>query len=163
MKQSEAARILELLTRLTEAVIGSTPVEPRGGTKPSLSERVDRLDAKVGTLDGRVCEVQLGLATLAADTKAQFKRVDDRFEQMDRRFERVDKRFDAIDLQFKGVGRRFDQVDQKIESARVEIVDLVERVHEEVTGRIVDLETPGTKGHGGGGSGSGGGGVPLAS
>jgi len=42
-------------------------------------------------------------------------------------------------------------------------VDLVERVHEELAGRVVDLELPGPGRKGNGGRGSGGGGVPLSS
>jgi tetrahydromethanopterin S-methyltransferase subunit G len=117
---------------------------------------VGRLAGNVTALDNRVSEVQLGLATLAADTKAEFKRIDDRFE-------RVDKRFDAIDVKFKHVDRRFNQVDQKIELARGEIVDLVKRVHDELTKRVIDLEVPEPGRKGNGGRGSGGGGVPLAS
>jgi predicted nuclease with TOPRIM domain len=127
----------------------------------SLETKVDTLGTKVDALDDRVSEVQLGLATLAADNKAAFKRIDDRFEQIDGRFDRIDKRFDAIDVKFKRVDKRFDHVDQKIELARVEVVDLVERVHKELAGRVVDLELPGPGRKGNGGRGSGG--VPLAS
>jgi polyhydroxyalkanoate synthesis regulator phasin len=59
--------------------------------------------------------------------------------------------------------RRFDKVDRDIKSARVQVVDLVERVHEELARRVVDLELPGPGRKGNGGRGSGGGGVPLAS
>jgi hypothetical protein len=45
----------------------------------------------------------------------------------------------------------------------VEIVDLVTRVHYELTKRVIALETPLPDGKGSGGRGSGGGGVPLAS
>jgi hypothetical protein len=128
MKKTETKQILELLTQLTEAVMGPAALRPPTKPKPSLSDRVDKLDT-------RVSEVQLGLATLAADTKAQFQKVDE----------------------------RFDRVDRSIVSARVQLVDLVTRVHCELTGRIVDVEKPGPGGRGRGGSGSGGSGVPLAS
>ena len=142
MKNSDTTRIVELLTELSESINGPRQREAGHKTKRPLSDRIDELDKKVDKLDNRVSEVQLGLATLAADTKAQFKRIDDRFERVD---------------------KRFDRVDRSIESSRVQLVDLVTRVHSELTGRIVDLEEPGPGGRGGGGSGSGGSGVPLAS
>ena len=67
MKKTETKQILELLTQLTEAVIGPAAGRPPTEPKPSISERVDKLDT-------RVSEVQLGLATLAVDTKAQFQK-----------------------------------------------------------------------------------------
>ena len=76
-------------------------------------------------------------------------------------FKRVDARFDAVDLKFKRVDARFDRVDGRIEVARVELGDHMERIHSELTGRIIDLEVPGPGGRGGSGPGSGG--VPLAS
>jgi hypothetical protein len=135
MKQSDSKQILALLTQLTEAMIGRATEQPPAKPKPSLSDRVDKLDT-------RVSEVQLGLATLAASTTAQFQKID-------RQFERVDA--------------RFDHVDASIEASRTQIVDLVSRVHQELTGRIVDLEPHGPGRRGGGGSASGNGGVPLAS
>jgi hypothetical protein len=137
MKQSETKRILELLTQLTEAVMGPAARRPPTEPKPSLSDRVDKLDT-------RVSEVQLGLATLAADTKAQFQKVDAQFQN-------VDVQFQNVDVQFKRVDKRFDKVDRSIETTRVQLVGLVELVHNELTGRIVDVEKPGPSG------------VPLAS
>jgi archaellum component FlaC len=113
-----------------------------------LGQEVEGLGQKIDKLDTRVSEVQLGLATLAADTKAQFQKVDERFT-------RIDARFDTIDARFTKVDKRFDKVDRSIETTRVQLVGLVELVHNELTGRIIDLEGPGTKGSGGG--------VPLAS
>jgi tetrahydromethanopterin S-methyltransferase subunit G len=147
MKQSDTKRILELLTQLTEAVGVPPPGPPPSAPKASLSDRL-------GRLDDRVSEVQLGLATLAVSTTAQFQKIDERFTT-------IDKRFDEVNLQFKRVDARFDHVEGSIESARVQLVDLVGRVHSELTGRIIDLEVPGPGGRDGGGRGSGG--VPLAS
>ena len=191
MNKDESKQILDYLKRIDESINGPRTRKRPPKDKRPLSDRVDSVEKKVGALgtkvgalgtkvgaletkfdsldekvvklDDRVSEVQLGLATLAADNKAAFKRIDDRFEQIDGRFERVDKRFDAIDVKFKRVDKRFDHVDQKTELARVEIVDLVERVHEELAGRVVDLELPGPGRKGNGGRGSGGGGVPLSS
>lgn len=147
MKQSDTKRILELLTQLTEAVGVPPPGPPPGAPKASVSDRVDGLTDRVdgltksvGKLDDRVSEVQLGLATLAASTTAQF--------------EKIDERFDAVDVQFAGVRGA-------IESTRVQLVDLVGSVHSELTGRIIDLEVPGPGGRGGSPSGSSG--VPMAS
>ena len=148
MKKTETKQILELLTQLTEAVIGPAAGRPPTEPKPSISERVDRLDT-------RVSEVQLGLATLAANTKAGFDKVNERFEAVTQRFDGVDERFDGVD-------RRLNDVDRNIDTTRVQLVDLVTRVHDEVTGRIVDLEPRGPAGRGGGRN-SGGSGVPLAS
>ena len=168
MNRDESKQILDYLKRIDESINGPRTRQRPPKDKRPLSDRVDSVEKKVGALDekvvkldDRVSEVQLGLATLAADNKAAFKRIDDRFEQIDGRFARVDKRFDAIDAKFKRVDKRFDHVDQKIELARVEIVDLVGRVHQELAGRVVDLELPGPGRKGNGGRGSGG--VPLAS
>jgi len=162
MKTSESRQILDYLKRIDESINGPRQGRPPEGERPladrmtSVEERLDQLDTKVtaldatvstlGTkvdkLDDRVSEVQLGLATLAADTKAGFRKVD---------------------RQFQDVGQEIRRVDRSIESSRVQLVDLVSRVHDEVMGRVIDLETPGPGGKGGSGRGSGGGGVPLAS
>ena len=141
MDKKDSREILDYLKRIDESINGPADRGPGTGTKVPLSNRIDKLDE-------RVSDVQLGLATLAANTKAGFDMVDQRFDE-------VDKRFDAMD-------KRFDRVDRSIESTREQIVDLVTRVHSELTGRIIDLEVPGPGGEGSGGRGSGGG-VPLAS
>ena len=121
MKHPDTARILALLTELSESINGLRPTEAGPKVRIPLSDRVDELDRKVDKLDTRVSEVQLGLATLAANTKVQFK-----------------------------------EVNRNMTVLRVEFVGHMERIHSELTGRIVDLETPGTQG-------SGGSGMPLAS
>jgi archaellum component FlaC len=169
MKKTETEQILEYLKHIDESINGPRPKARPPKKEPPLSKRVDTLDKKVGglgkkvegldrkvgglgekldKLDDRVSEVQLGLATLAADTKAQFQRVDERFTKIDERFTKIDERFDSVDVQFAGVRGA-------IESTRVQLMDLVGSVRSELTGRIIDLEGPGTKGSGGG--------VPLAS
>jgi archaellum component FlaC len=170
MRNSDTARILDLLTELSESINGPRPKEPGPKTRRPLSDRVDELDRKVDKLDSRVSEVQLGLATLAADTKGRFQKIDERFHNVDARFDavdaqfrRIDERFHKVDARFDAVDRQFNNVNQNIAVLRVELVDHMERIHSELTGRIVDLETPGTEGRGGSGSGSGGHGVPLAS
>ena len=149
MNKSEAERILDYLKRIDESINGSRPKDrPPKDHRPlsermdsvekkvdSLDKKVDGLDKKVEKLDTRVSEVQLGLSTLAASTTAQFQKVD---------------------LQFK-------RLDRKIDKWGGDLVEHMERIHSELTGRIVDLEAPGTGGGGGGGRGSGGGGMPLAS
>ena len=75
-----------------------------------------------------------------------------RVDRLDEKVEGLDRKVDA---QFQKVDKRFDKVDRSIETTRVQLVGLVELVHNELTGRIIDLEGPGTKGSGGG--------VPLAS
>jgi chromosome segregation ATPase len=176
MRQSDAKRILQLLTQLTESINGPAGREPEPGTKLPLSDRIDKLDNRVG-------EVQFGLATLAANTKAEFEKIGDRFggvesrldkvegrlgkvegrlDRVEGRLDRVEGRIDRVDKRFDEVDKRFDRVDRSIESARVQLLDLVTRLHSELTGRIIDLEVPGPGGKGSGGKGSGGG-VPLAS
>jgi hypothetical protein len=129
-----SGEILDYLKRIDESVNGPRPQEGAPDVGRPLSDRVS--------------EVRLGLATLAADTETRFEKIDERFNAVDSRFNRIDK--------------RFDQVECRIESTRAEIVDLVTRVHSELTGRIIDLEVPGPGEKGSGGRGSGGSGVPLA-
>ena len=191
MKQTETEQILDYLKHIYESINGPLPVDRSSGKEPPLSGRVDALDKKVdtldkkvgglskkvgglsksvGKLDDRVSEVQLGLATLAVNQKAGFDNVDARFSTLETRLGTVetrlgtvDARLGTVDARFNKIDKRFDQVDRSIESARVQIVDLVTRVHDELTGRIIDLEVPAPGGKGGGGRGPGGGGVPLAS
>ena len=169
MKQSDATRIVQLLTQLAESINGPASRKPPAGTKPPLSERIDRLD-------NRVSEVQLGLATLAANTKAEFDKVGRRFDGVERRLDKVEGRLDKVDGRLDKVDGRLDKVDgrfdavdlqykktnQHIDDSASMIKDLVERVHSELTGRVIDLEVPDPGGKGSGGKGSGGG-VPLAS
>ena len=162
MKQSDATRIVQLLTQLAESINGPASRKPPAGTKPPLSERIDRLD-------NRVSEVQLGLATLAANTKAEFDKVGRRFDGVERRLDKVEGRLDKVDGRLDKVDGRFDAVDlqfkktnQHIDDSASMIKDLVERVHSELTGRVIDLEVPDPGGKGSGGKGPGGG-VPLAS
>jgi predicted trehalose synthase len=177
MKQSDATRIVQLLTQLAESVNGPAGREPRAGTRLPLSDRVDRLD-------NRVSEIQLGLTTLAASTNAQFEKiggrlnnvqsrldtVDDRLGKVDGRLDTIDDRLDRVDVRLDKVDERFDAIDlqftktnQKIDDSAEMLKDLVERVHAELIGRIIDLEVLGPGGRGSGGRGSGGSGVPLAS
>jgi len=161
MKKTESEQILEYLKHIYESINGPLPKARQSSKEPPLTKRVGALEKKVdglaesvGKLDDRVSEVQLGLATLAVSTTAQFQKIDERFVE-------IDGRFDAVDLHFKRVDARFDRVDGAIETTRVQLVDLVGSVHSELTGRIIDLEVPGPGGRGGTPSGSGG--VPLAS
>lgn len=121
MTSDLSREILDYLKRIDESINGPRPQEWAPEGRRPLSDRVS--------------DIQFGLATLAANTKGEFDRVD----------------------------KRFDQVECHIESTRVEIVDLVTRVHSELTGRVIDLEVPGPGEKGSGGRGSGGSGVPLAS
>jgi hypothetical protein len=54
-----------------------------------------------------------------------------------------------VDAQFARIDARFNRVDRKIDGLRDELVDHMERVHDELAGRIVDLETPPGGGAGG--------------
>ena len=161
MKKTDSEQILEYLKHIHESINGPLPKARQSSKEPPLTKRVGALEKKVdglaesvGKLDDRVSEVQLGLATLAVSTTAQFEKIDERFTKIDERFTKIDERFDAVDVQFAGVRGA-------IETTRVQLVDLVGSVHSELTGRIIDLEVPGPGGRGGSPSGSGG--VPLAS
>ena len=155
MNKDESKQILDYLTRIDESINGPRTSKRPAKDKRPLSDRVDSVEKRVGTLgtkvdklDNRVSEVQLGLATLAASTKANFQKVDARFEKVDRQFANVD-------LQFKQVHQHIDQRTDALQ-------DLGERIHQELVGRIIDLETPRAGGSGTRGPG-GGSGVPLAS
>jgi hypothetical protein len=113
-----------------------------------------------------VSEVQLRLATLAANMRAEFQGVNERFSAIDRRFDAIAKRFNEIDVKLERIDTRFDGVDACLDTFDdwgAMLKDLVEGVHGELTGRAVDLAPPEAGGRKGGGSGSGSGGVPLAS
>jgi hypothetical protein len=62
-----------------------------------------------------------------------------------------------------GTNSRFKAVTRNIAGLRIELMDHLESMHGELTGRIVGVERSGPEGRGGGGRGSGGGGVPMAS
>jgi len=122
----------------------------------AIDKKIDTLDARIGTsaskvplakqvdaLDSRMSDVQFAIATLAVNTKQRFDKVDEHFKTAWRQFGRV--------------SGRFDRLDRKIDGVRTELVEHMERIHEELAGRIIDLESPG---HGGRGGGPG---VPLAS
>jgi chromosome segregation ATPase len=177
MDEKQADEILNYLRRIDESINGTRPKRrPTGKKKPlsdrvdsvskrvdsidarlgSVEKRIDALDARMGTstskvplaqqiegLDSRMSDVQLAIATLAVNTKQRFDKVDEHFKTAWRQFGRV--------------SGRFDRLDRKIDGARTELVDHMERIHEELAGRIVDLESPGAGGRGGGP------GVPLAS
>jgi len=73
----------------------------------------------------------------------------------------LEKKVETLGSKFETLGKKVDKLDNRIEAARVELGDHIERIHSELTGRIIDLEVPGPGGRGG--SGGGPGGVPLAS
>ena len=129
----------------------------------AIDKKIDTLDARIGTsaskvplakqvdaLDSRMSDVQFAIATLAVNTKQRFDKVDEHFKTAWRQFGSVDERFKTVTV-------RFDRLDRKIDGVRTELVEHMERIHEELAGRIIDLESPG---HGGRGGGPG---VPLAS
>jgi hypothetical protein len=169
MNKTETDQILDYLKRIDANVngldekIGSTPGKPPlSDCVDALSDRVDQIDAKIGdttgkpplcdrvdtigdkvdALDGRVSEVQFGLATLAASTAAQFAKIDGQFG-------RIDGQFGKVDAQFARIDARFNRVDRKIDGLRDELVDHMERIHDELAGRLVDLELPPHSGTGG--------------
>jgi len=96
-----------------------------------------------------VSEVQFGLATLAASTAVHFGQIDGQFGKVDGHFAKIDGQFGKVDAQFARIDARFNRVDRKIDGLRDELVDHMERLHDELAGRIVDLETPPGGGAGG--------------
>lgn len=72
------------------------------------------------------------------------------------RVDELDKKVDKLDTRVSGVqfGLATLAADAKRQFREID----TERIHSELTGRIVDLETPGTEGRGGSGTG-----VPPAS
>jgi hypothetical protein len=134
MDKDRSKEILEYLKRIDESING--PRDTRGSPRetPPLSDRVDEVEKTLGALDRKI--------------------------GTNRRNPPLAVQLDALET---GIGERFDSVDRSIASTRVEIVDLVTRVHYELTKRVIALETPLPDGKGSGGRGSGGGGVPLAS
>ena len=161
MKQSDSQQILELLTRLTEELVGPVKARPRAKRKEPLSDRVDQLDKKIGTSRSK-----RPLASQVDSLTDNFKSLDTKVTGLDRKIGTSQRnlpiavQLDALD---RKVEHRFDAVDRRIDTARDHVVDLITRVHDEVTKRVVDLEVPASGRKGNGGRGSGGGGVPLAS
>jgi predicted RNase H-like nuclease (RuvC/YqgF family) len=156
MKKTETERILEYLRRIDESINGPRPRARPSRKEPPLSKRVDKLDRKVGDLDRKVD----GLESKVGD--------------LDRKVDGLDKKVDTLDTRVSEVqlglatlaattNSQFKAVARNIAGLRVELVDHMERIHGELTGRIAGLERSGPEGRGGGGRGSGGCGVPLAS
>ena len=73
------------------------------------------------------------------------------------RIDSLDAKVDALDTRMGNVELGLVHLDRKIDGVRTELVEHMERIHEELASRIIDLESPG---HGGRGGGPG---VPLAS
>ena len=82
----------------------------------------------MASLDTKVDELQTGLINLAVETR-------ERFTSIDQRFVAVDKRFDKVDAQMKVFGKKLDDT-------RVDIIGHVDRVYDEVVGRLGDFERP---------------------
>ena len=134
MNKDESKQILDYLKRIDESINGPQPKKRPPKDKRPLSDRVDSLSDRMDGLDNRVSEVQLGQATLAASTTANVKKVDEQFKKV---HQHIDRKTDALQ-------------------------DLGERIHQELVGRIIDLETP-AAGSGGSRGPGGASGVPLAS
>jgi RNAse (barnase) inhibitor barstar len=132
MDKRQADEILDYLRRIDESVNGSTTKTLPGRKRKPLSDRVDSLSDRVDSISDRV------------DT------VSDRVDSLD-------AKVDALDTRMGNVELGLVHLDRKIDGVRTELVDHMERIHEELAGRIIDLEAPG---HGGRGGGPG---VPLAS
>jgi DNA anti-recombination protein RmuC len=89
--------------------------------------------------------------------KSETGQILDYVRHIDERFEKIDQRFDAVDTRLDAVDARLNKLDRNLSATRIELVDHMERIHTELTGRIVDLENPPKSNRGGNG------GVPLAS
>jgi len=155
MKNTESKQILEYLKRIDESINGPRPKKKPASDGRPLSERVIGLDKKVDNLDARVT----GLDTKVTGLDTKVTGLDRKLGTSQRNIP-IAVQLDALD---RKVEHRFNVVDLRIDTARDQVVDLVTRVHDEVTKRVVDLEEPAHGRKGNGGRGSGGGGVPLAS
>jgi hypothetical protein len=102
MDKDRSKEILEYLKRIDESING--PRDTRGSPRetPPLSDRVDKVEKTLGALDRKI--------------------------GTNRRNPPLAVQLDALET---GIGERFDSVDRSIASTRVEIVDLVTRVHYE--------------------------------
>jgi chaperonin cofactor prefoldin len=103
-----------------------------------ILDYLKRIDANVRGLDAKI-----GSSALKAS-------LSDRVEALDTKVEKLDTKVGALDT-------RLTTLDRNLTATRVELVDHMERIHSELTGRIVDLENPPRGNRGGNG------GVPLAS
>jgi chromosome segregation ATPase len=175
MKPTDSQQILELLTRLTEELVGPVKARPRAKRQAPLSDRIDQLDKKIGTSRSK------------RPLASQVDSLTDKFDNLDKTVTGLDTKVTGLDTKVTGldkkigtsrrnlpiavqldaldtkVDKRFDAVDRRIDATRDHVVDLITRVHEEATKRVIDLEEPAPGRKGNGGRGSGGGGVPLAS
>ena len=170
MKTTETGQILEYIRRIDESINGPRPRARPSRKEPPLSKRVDKLDRKVGDLDRKVD----GLDRKVDGLESKVGDLDRKVDGLDRKVEGLDKKVDTLDTRVREVqlglatlaastNSQFKTVARNIAGLRVELVDHMERIHGELTGRIAGLERSGPEGRGGGGRGSGGCGVPLAS
>ncbi len=110
-----------------------------------ILDYLKRIDANVSGLDAKI-----GSSALKASLSDRVEALDTKVEKLDTKVEKLDTKVGALDT-------RLTILDRNLAATRVELVDHMERIHTELTGRIVDLENP-PKGNRGGN-----GGVPLAS
>ena len=170
MKKTETEQILEYLRRIDESINGPRPRARPSRKEPPLSKRVDKLDRKVGDLDRKVD----GLESKVGDLDRKMDGLDRKVDGLERKVGDLDGEIAKLDNRVSEVQQglatlaastnsQFKTVARNIAGLRVELVDHMERIHGELTGRIAGLERSGPEGRGGGGRGSGGCGVPLAS
>jgi len=205
MKTTETEQILEYLRCIDESINGPRPRARPSRKEPPLSERMDKLDRKVGDLDRKVDGLESKVGDLDRKMDGLDRKVDgleSKVGDLDRKMDGLDRKVDGLESKVGDLDRKVDGLDRKVEGLdkkvdtldtrvsevqlglatlaastnsqfktvarnitglRVELVDHMERIHGELTGRIAGLERSGPEGRGGGGRGSGGCGVPLAS
>ena len=85
------------------------------------SARMDRMEKRFDDMDDRQRAMQIDLAEVKAELKAQGERLDrqdERFDRQDERFDRQDERFDRQDERFERqsaeINARFDQQSAEI-------------------------------------------------
>lgn len=59
-------------------------------------------------------DIMAAIDNLAAMTKREFDKVDQRFKGVDQKFKGIDQRFDEMDQRFDEMDQKFDEMDQKI-------------------------------------------------
>ena len=191
MKTTETEQILEYLRCIDESINGPRPRARPSRKEPPLSKRMDKLDRKVGDLDLKVDGLESKVGDLDRKMDGLDRKVDglnQKVEGLDRKVEGLESKVGDLDRKVDGLDQKVDTLDTRVSEVqlglatlaastnsqfktvarniaglRVELVDHMERIHGELTGRIAGLERSGPEGRGGGGRGSGGCGVPLAS
>ena len=84
--------------------------------------------------------VRCDVATVAAVTQERFDKIDGRFTGVEARLDKIDDRLDKVDVRLDKVEGQLGQLDRKVDKYHVEVIAHIDRVHQQLSGRIGDLE-----------------------